>query len=741
MEITYAGFNDTLSTLSSLSSSKQITNANSNTENTTNCNYNATIQVQSSKLLEPTTLTPPIPKRYKGQLQKFVKRITNNHHNTITSNNNHTNNTSPNPFLNPYETSNAPLSKTHCISCGKYPPEDSVKPYSGTPLTQYGLENVVTHVCQPCLIGQGVLRHVLSIMGLYVSDAHERVALVNGLKLMNDLLQGDVVNNDDSNYVNVAVENGCGGKGEVGNDGNYHRMEELNTKVKKLLHHPSFAACRHRSRTLDHICNQLSDGEIVPAEFIDKLNEYANDAIGKNYNKSDDDDNSMNNNMISSISSSGINETIQMKKEALMVAGDMRAAIEMLQEHALPKNISGSGYSVGASASKGGTEMLSCVLEFFLDLCEQGELKSVAFFWTQICQIHTQMLPPTDIDSLIRVELVEDFLLTVCIKYSVHLALELVWSCLADLEESIGSGNLPSASCRRRRFAMLRFVCELESLVFDMEGGWGGGNVSLRGMYSPSDQQTMVIKDAMEILQLHRRFSSHHLTRSARLDKLRMEAQGKVEERIAQLNADDAVMDAAERKYQIARNAEYFSTQLMFCRRLGDVAERLFFMDVDERKDALRGDLDMLNASGRLGGDPLNKICDASNGLVNVMNIPSNEGHVFRSKERTPVLLLMEIISDQKIFENTPNSPKKNLPKEDYVDEDQHPESEIDKRTNISNQVESKSTMTDNLENGDDLENTIFCDNEMNGDVDLLGMVETSDAANKNSNPHSDCCK
>ena len=97
----------------------------------------------------------------------------------------------------------------------------------------------------------------------------------------------------------------------------------------------------------------------------------------------------------------------------------------------------------------------------------------------------------------------------------------------------------------------------------------------------------------------------------------------------------------------------------MFCRRLGDIAERLFFIEVDERKDTLKGDLEMLNASGRLGGDPLNQICDNSNELINVMHIPSDEGHVFRSKERTPVLLLMEIINDQKIFENTPNSPKK----------------------------------------------------------------------------------
>ena len=663
MEITYAGFHDTLCTLSSLSSNHDDSNIDTATDfatTTATATFISTDKIQSSKVLEPTILTPPIPKRNRAQIQKFVKRITSptNH-----QHNNHHHDNSNNPFLNQYESSNAPLSKTHCISCGKYPPEDTVKPYSGTPLTQYGLENVVNHVCQPCLIGQGVLRHVMSILGFYVSDAHERVALVDGLKLMNNVIESlknkdkdeikedeqSASDDDDDNNNNDDVDNTA--NGDNLDNSNYHVYdhEELDEKIKTLLHNAQFSACRHRSRTLDHICDQLSNGEIITAEFIDKLNEYANDAIGNTNNKD------------SSGHTVSVNETIQMKKEALMVAGDMRAAIEMLREHALPKNSSGTGYGVGASAAKGGTEMLSCVLEFFLDLCEQGELNSVAFFWTQICQIHMQMLPPTDTDSLIRVELVEDFLLTVCTKYSVHLALELVWSCLADLEESIGLGNNPSSSCRRRRFAMIRFVCELESLILHMDGLWGGGSVCLRGMFLPSKQQALVINNVMEILQLHRRCTSNHLSRSARLDKLRIDAEGQMEVIMSQSSSESesAAMDAAQRKYQIARNAEYFSTQLMFCRRLGDIADRLFFMEPDERRDTLKEDLQMLNASGRLGGDPLNRICDASSGLGNVMHIPCSEGHVFRSKERTPVLLLMEIISDQKIFENTPNSPKR----------------------------------------------------------------------------------
>ena len=294
-----------------------------------------------------------------------------------------------------------------------------MKPYSGTPLTQYGLENVVVNVCQPCLIGQGLLRHVLSITSLYVSDAHERVALVKGLEMMKDVLanieqseigkdgndsdiDGDGDNDDDgSAHLNEnnddfmvfgqdeAKEEGgesksCDNDNSSSSSGdskssssrssssknseaeNWKVLNEkkakLDEEIMKLLRNPNFTAARHRSRTLNHISYQLSTREINTVEFIHKLNEYAHDAIGNAGDKDDCDGNN-----------GSINETIKMKKEALMVAGDMRAAIEMLHEHALPKKSTGLRYGVGISAAKGGTEMLSCVLEFFLDLCEQGE--------------------------------------------------------------------------------------------------------------------------------------------------------------------------------------------------------------------------------------------------------------------------------------------------------------------------------------------------------------------------------
>jgi len=637
---------------------------------------------------EPIMITPPVPQRKqrgKHNGNNSMRRLSTM--NTYNEGNSIAKPTSPSAssshgmvFQNPYEYTNnnsinggngvgvGPISKFACLSCGRYPPESLLTSTSvgqsshGTPLPHYGMEHKVSSVCQPCMIGQGVLRHVNSLTGLYACDAHERVALMKGNDMAKETVERVMMNSRADEMEGIMDEDDSEHDHDVGFGERSQRLgdeftnvimtPEIASSVVHMITNPKFAACRRRSSALDHISSELESGQMGAAEFLEELSEYAKEAI------------------VSSTFTAQA-ETIKMKKEALMVSGDMRAAIKMLHEYALPKKSSvGSGTNMGVAPSRN-TEMLSCILEFFLDLCEEGELSSIAFFWPQLCQIHLQMLPPIDSESLARIELVEDFLLTVCTHHSIHLALETVWSCVADLEESLGTSTA-SASCRRRRFALMRFVSELESLVFDMDGGWGSGNVCLRGMLMPSDHQNSLIRNAMGILQMHRRFSSHHLNRSARLEKLNAEAEKEEQifcpgntdtaeteisrstrtEREHELLSDEGAILVAERKYRIARNAEYFSTQLMFARRLGDIAERLRFMGVEDRSATLEEELQILNSSGRLGGDPLNVIQSSGNDFVNVMKIPKSEGHVFRSKERTPVLLLMEVVKDENLLQS-----------------------------------------------------------------------------------------
>ena len=405
-------------------------------------------------------------------------------------------------------------------------------------------------------------------------------------------------------------------------------------------------------------------------------------------------------------------------------AGDMGTAMKLLLEQAIPNN---NNISSSSSTNKGldgssrndtftnnqddNIDVFRCVLEFLLDLCDNltnsdthpetthpredtgtisssvatmtaSSLSSIAFFWPQLCHIHLRMLPATNATSLARIDLMEDFLLTVATKYSIHMALELVWSHTADLEESLQvSSSAPlmeqesaannknnnnstelnkntsslttnvSSACRRRRFAIIRFLCELESLLFDFDGGWGGGSVTLGKMFIPTPHQVHIMKVAMTYIQQYRmgivnendtvkkpiRSKSRCLTRSARWDRLLREYE-------TSSNNEKSPTEQAQEKLQIAKHADYFSSHLVFSKRLADIAEKLRFLDVADRAAVLEQELNLLNASGVMGGDPLNRLRDH---LIRVVRVPSTESHVFRSKERTPILLLMEIIDEK----------------------------------------------------------------------------------------------
>lgn len=363
----------------------------------------------------------------------------------------------------------------------------------------------------------------------------------------------------------------------------------------------------------------------------------------------------------------GISVAAELKKQAFTVAAsDMGTALQLLQEQAFQ--------------TTDNTVVLQAVLEFLLNLCQQGEMHSVAFFWPQLCHLHLRMLPAVSSVQLKRCDLMQDFLWTVATQFSIHLALELVWSHVADLEESLqqtpsvavspSSKDASSASssiennstdlnavaphCRRRRWAVLQFVCELESLLFDFEGGWGGGSVSLghllRVRSSRSDTVPRLRAAALAVMgQRQPSLFPCSVRRLGRMPK------------------------TPEQKLVLARNADYFSSHVAFSRRLADVAEKLRFLDVGQRSSVLEEELVLLNSSGMLGGDPLNRCGNAH--LTRVVRLPPTEGHVFRSKERTPVLLLLEVVAelnddalmDESQATNETGAPTQSSTKEDNV--------------------------------------------------------------------------
>ena len=592
-------------------------------------------------------------------------------------------------YRSPCDDWSSPPSEIHCTACGKYPPEHAMR-IDDAPIPEYGME-VRVDLCHDCSIAQGVLRHVRYLGWLYEVEASGRAAILMAweeVKEVMDRIQWENAGLDsdeedttnartccaraESNRQNgltsinfgspkkeglenemadVALDDSESDRRSEGGlfesfppplpflpktETELHADEACADSFLDLVGTGSFIEYRQRSSVLDSLCHGLeSGGRGFAPEFLESIEEFAQAAestyfYGVELECEDGADDAVMHHR----------QRVGLKKEAFKVAGDMSAALKLLYEYALPpdRGLMPQIKKYSPNRLRDNSDMLAAILEFFLDLCDEGQLEAVSFFWPQLCHIHMQMLPPRGVEEMIRVELMEDFLLTVATRYSVHLALDLVWGLTADLEESLSSSNCHPTS-RLRRFAVLRFVSELESLLFDFEDGWGGGGVSLNGMLSPSDHQAGQLRGAMSIVQLYRRFGSHYLTRSVRLEKLKAEALEALGE------YPSSIDESSQVKADIAKNAAYFSSHIAFARKLGDIAERLRFMDVSKRSKVLELEFKELNASGKiLGGDPLNR--PVAGRVYKTVNIPINEGHVFRSKERTPVLFLTELVPE-----------------------------------------------------------------------------------------------
>ena len=546
------------------------------------------------------------------------------------------------------------------------PPSCGVIRIKCVPVPHYGKETRCD-LCQNCLVAQGLLNHVYFLRELLASAQHERKALVvakqlcwNAMKEANPDLEREVqeaallaaaeaaeVADATASLMTASSATATTTTGEAtneagssssSNNSNGTRegsssswsviddpfqsqawihlpptLETTKAVMKLITSSAEFLSLQRVSLTLETCCEQIQQGIMGVPDMLEQIE----NVIGSGGSAS------------TSKAGRPIDPHAEMKKQAFRVAGDMGTAMKLLHDLALPRNE--YQQQINQQQSFSNLDMFICLLEFLLDLCEGGELASVAAFWPQLCHIHLRMLPCDNIAELQRVELLEDFLLTVATKFSIHLALDLIWSHTADLEESLVNIKDCSPTCRRRRYAVLRFVCELESLLFGKPGGWGGGSVSLGKTFTPSDHQDALMKLHIENVQELRKEVPQFLTRSVRMETL---SHAKFEK-----DPEVAVMEAM----RIARNADYFSSHLNFSRRLCDIAEKMFGIEVKERAGALEKELGLLNASGTMGGDPLNRVIEHH---IRVVGLPSKEGHVFRSKERTPVLLLAEVFDD-----------------------------------------------------------------------------------------------
>lgn len=537
-----------------------------------------------------------------------------------------------------------------CFSCGAVDTSKQNRRISGgpkivlpnaAPATQYGKETRV-NMCLECDRAQGLWNHVRQHRTLLQTLQYEQEAIAACQQECWKILRGEGSEQDQEEKKLEQQQGADSSETATPNPNEADAASDYNLSstplpsnahelISTIAKDPDrFGKWSRHSQLLDRLGHQFLYENMIVEEFLEELDEAA-----------------------VSTNSVTLNKQAALKTQAFRAAGDMTSALRLLLEYCGLNNANGAVKSPSNAPQRRQDQRtdLVCLLNFLLDLCENGdELQSIAFFWPQLCHLHLRLLPAETIAQAAIVELLEDFLITIATRYSIQLALELVWSHTADLEEAFDkpaateSAETENFACLKRRYAVLRFVCELESQLFDLDGGWGGGHVTVGKLFTPTRHQSDLIRKDIAVMQRIRQRQPLRLVSSARLDNLRGEKRCDIEPELA-----------VQEKMRIAKNADYFSCHWIFTRRLSDIAEKLRFMEVGDRRGALEEELNLINASGTMGGDPLNLVRDS---YLRVIRIPSTEGHVFRSKERTPVLLLMEVEGDS-ILEAAPDTPLK----------------------------------------------------------------------------------
>eukprot|EP00980_Cylindrotheca_fusiformis_P013347 scaffold3405_cov127-Cylindrotheca_fusiformis.AAC.2 len=561
--------------------------------------------------------------------------------------------------------------KAYCHSCGKLERYEFPLIKDCSPLLQYCEEERVD-LCEKCCMAQGVVDHVLLLQEMHKAQELDYSAIRKARAMVLKQLQPDLEFDDVPVTTRLRLTPNA-----------YHM-------VSQVMIRPEFKALQRGSTTLDDLVQEFDQGIIGVLEFLELMEQ-----------------------------SVGIRdkEMAALKKQAFRMAGDMGTSLKLLAEQALPDKQYTS------------TELLQCILDFLLDLCKEGEIQTIAFYWPQLCNIHLQMLPPTDAASMKRIELVEDFLLTIATNHSIHLAIELIWNHTADLEDA-----KTLKYCCKRKFAVIRFLCELESVIFDFDSGWGGGSVAVGNLLAPSNHQIQLLRDGMAEIQKYRMQQTEHLTQSCRLDKLR---RGDDEEEKEDANPETMAKEAL----RIARNADYLSTHLAFTKRLCDIAEKLRFAPVPNRASMLQSELIKLNTSGAMGGDPLNVVKDSHSRVV---RIPSKEGHVFRSKERTPVLLLIELNDEGVTHEESNGSGLNQKFKSEKLKEEQRNIQAAEEDAKEAARVEEELRIADANLNAEEKDDNPAAETASEGqkteiDSDAQSTsIELSESANSSQDPEPD---
>jgi hypothetical protein len=133
----------------------------------------------------------------------------------------------------------------------------------------------------------------------------------------------------------------------------------------------------------------------------------------------------------------------------------------------------------------------------------EADLDSIDFYWPQLVHTHNLMLPAMSLEAALKVELLEDFMLYLCIK-SPHLAVRTIWWLKGSLED-IASSGVDVGDAPGKQVNIIRLAMEVENVVILASPNWSRGNVEagsvIRSLLQPTGVQSSLLADQMLLLR------------------------------------------------------------------------------------------------------------------------------------------------------------------------------------------------------------------------------------------------
>ncbi|KAF0684924.1 Aste57867_23168 [Aphanomyces stellatus] len=303
------------------------------------------------------------------------------------------------------------------------------------------------------------------------------------------------------------------------------------------------------------------------------------------------------------------------------------------------------------------------------------KINQVEFYWPQI--VHAYLNVPTF--EFEKVFWMDDLILSICSR-SIHLALLLIWQLRGALEDA--QDPLSPIKTQSNYARVVRLIVEIEVRVI---GSSRADVLTSKRMLLPAmtDEQYSLVVKLMDVINDYRHQAESSATAPTPLDEGKFSDYSNFQQHLLAPKMDAApsihptpppvpdiksVSDwikrsdsappiksitsptmaaptlGARRKSMsdadICVLANYYNDECEFVQQITDIAEKLRFVPITERKPMLAKHLETFRLP-RMAYIPLVKATDP---FEQVLRLPHNEGTAFSTKARVPILLVFEVI-------------------------------------------------------------------------------------------------